>query len=153
MFSPEVGRGLAFVGFVQPASGGILSMSEMQARWFAELCKESVSLPSKADMEADIKKEQVRIFDFFRHFFCHIAAEVISFCPGSDISTCPLALASEFLKKWLFGKYILVSTFTKGQAILYEQSTHFYIENVAQIPRNMKQCKRMLFKSIINNCK
>ena len=43
VFSPEVGRGLAFVGFVQPASGGILSMSEMQARWFAELCKESVS--------------------------------------------------------------------------------------------------------------
>eukprot|EP00937_MAST-01D_sp_MAST-1D-sp2_P003262 g3262.t1 len=37
VFAPEVGDSLAFIGFVQPASGGIITMSETQARWFALL--------------------------------------------------------------------------------------------------------------------
>ena len=35
---------------------------------------------------------------------------------GTDISTSPLAPASEFLKKGLSGKYILVLTCPNGQA-------------------------------------
>lgn len=58
VFSPEVGPSLAFIGFVQPASGGVLTMSELQARWFAELCKGLVKLPSKEDMEESIKMEK-----------------------------------------------------------------------------------------------
>lgn len=30
VFSPEIGYSLAFIGFVQPASGGILTMAETQ---------------------------------------------------------------------------------------------------------------------------
>ncbi|CAG2238884.1 FMO [Mytilus edulis] len=33
VFNPDIGQSLAFIGFVQPASGGILTMSETQARW------------------------------------------------------------------------------------------------------------------------
>ncbi|XP_013414250.1 dimethylaniline monooxygenase [N-oxide-forming] 5-like [Lingula anatina] len=58
VFSPEVGHTLAFIGFVQPASGGVLTMSEIQSRWFAELCKGKVKLPSKQAMEKSIEKDK-----------------------------------------------------------------------------------------------
>lgn len=59
MFSPEIGSSLAFIGFVQPASGGVLTMAELQARWFAEMCNGRVKLPNKAEMEETIEKEKV----------------------------------------------------------------------------------------------
>ncbi|WAR28553.1 FMO5-like protein [Mya arenaria] len=59
VFSPEIGSSLAFIGFVQPASGGVLTMSEIQARWFAEMCKGQVQLPSKSEMEANIAEEKI----------------------------------------------------------------------------------------------
>lgn len=59
MFSPEIGQTLAFVGFVQPASGGVLTMSETQARWFAEMCQGQVKLPSRPEMERNIEEEKV----------------------------------------------------------------------------------------------
>ncbi|KAJ8309767.1 hypothetical protein KUTeg_011632 [Tegillarca granosa] len=58
VFHPETGHSLAFIGFVQPASGGILSMSETQARWFAELCKNKVALPTPSEMKENIKAEE-----------------------------------------------------------------------------------------------
>ncbi|CAG5136608.1 unnamed protein product [Candidula unifasciata] len=58
VFLPEIGASLAFIGFVQPASGGLLTMSEIQARWFSELCKGKIRLPSKPDMNADIKDKR-----------------------------------------------------------------------------------------------
>lgn len=58
VFHPETGHSLAFIGFVQPASGGILSMSETQARWFAELCKNKVTLPTPSEMKENIKAEE-----------------------------------------------------------------------------------------------
>ncbi|XP_060083332.1 flavin-containing monooxygenase 5-like, partial [Ylistrum balloti] len=61
VFSPEIGPTLAFVGFVQPASGGVLSMSEIQARWFAELCKGTIKLPSKSEMMGSMKSEQEEV--------------------------------------------------------------------------------------------
>ena len=59
VFAPGIGKSLAFIGFVQPASGGVLTMSEIQARWFAELCKDNVFLPSEDDMKDDIRKDMV----------------------------------------------------------------------------------------------
>ena len=56
--------------------------------------------------------------------------------PGYDISTCPLAPASEILKKGLSGKYILVFTCPHGQAD-FLSTTHFFNRKMAQIPRNM----------------
>jgi len=57
VFSPEIGASMAFIGFVQPASGGILTMSETQARWFAQLCKQKLRLPTKSEMEDNIQAE------------------------------------------------------------------------------------------------
>lgn len=53
---------MAFIGFVQPASGGVLTMSEIQARWWAELCRSHVKLPDKADMEQNIQDEMVILY-------------------------------------------------------------------------------------------
>ena len=60
VFNPDVGHSLAFIGFIQPASGGILTCSEIQARWFVELCKGTVHLPSKNVMKCDIRQERQR---------------------------------------------------------------------------------------------
>ena len=51
------------------------------------------------------------------------------FAAGTDIITCPLAPASDFLKKGLSGKYILVFTCPNWQADFL---------NTKQIPRNMQ---------------
>ena len=59
VFSPFADSSLAFIGFVQPASGGVLSMSEIQARWWAELCRGNVHLPSADAMLHNIAMEKV----------------------------------------------------------------------------------------------
>lgn len=61
VFSPEIGQTLAFIGFVQPASGGVLTMSETQARWFAEMCQGHVKLPGRQEMERNIEEEKVNV--------------------------------------------------------------------------------------------
>lgn len=60
VFAPEIGASLAFVGFTQPASGGLLSVSEIQARWFSELCKGTIKLPSIEKMFHNMKQDQQR---------------------------------------------------------------------------------------------
>ena len=59
MFSPEIGPELAFIGFVQPATGGILSMSELQAQWLAMIIKGRAKLPSRAFMNETRIKDKV----------------------------------------------------------------------------------------------
>lgn len=58
VFVPEIGASLAFIGFVQPTSGGLLSVSEIQARWFSELCKGVIKLPLVEKMQQEIKQHQ-----------------------------------------------------------------------------------------------
>ncbi|ELT99393.1 hypothetical protein CAPTEDRAFT_160407 [Capitella teleta] len=71
VFGPDEDHTLAFIGFIQPASGGLTAMSEIQARWWAELCKGSVKLPPKPDMKESVSKElalsQSRWFKSERH--------------------------------------------------------------------------------------
>ncbi|RUS78357.1 hypothetical protein EGW08_013877 [Elysia chlorotica] len=71
VFSSSIGPSLAFIGFTQPASGGLLGMSEIQARWFSKLCKGSVKLPSKQEMddnmEAEMKASLERYYNSARH--------------------------------------------------------------------------------------
>ncbi|GFN74211.1 RNA-directed DNA polymerase from mobile element jockey [Plakobranchus ocellatus] len=55
--TPHIWIGREGASFVQPASGGLLGMSEIQARWFSKLCKGSVQLPSKQEMDAEIEAE------------------------------------------------------------------------------------------------
>ena len=71
---------------------------------------------------------------------------------GFDIRTCPLAPASEFLKKWLSGKYILVSTCLDGQAD-FLNSSHIFIKKMCHKYLEIcKQCnkikRKMIFKSL-----
>lgn len=61
VFSSEIGTDLAFIGFVQPATGGILSMSELQAQWLAMIIKGRAKLPSKALMDETRIKDKVNV--------------------------------------------------------------------------------------------
>ncbi|XP_062588852.1 flavin-containing monooxygenase 5-like [Saccostrea cucullata] len=67
VFHPEIGHSLAFIGFTQPASGGLLSMSEIQARWFTELCRGRCSLPTKLTMNENIKEEEETVKSRYYH--------------------------------------------------------------------------------------
>ena len=58
VFAPDIGPSLAFIGLVQPSSGGLLSISEIQARWFSELCKGSVKLPSAEKMRQKFARDK-----------------------------------------------------------------------------------------------
>ena len=69
---------------------------------------------------------------------------------GTIISTCPLALASEFLKKGLSGKYIIVFTFPNGQAD-HLNAKHIFCSIWPIKPELSKQCnktERNVFKSL-----
>ena len=57
VFSPEIGSSLAFIGFVQPASGGVLTMAETQARWFGQLCDGNLKLPAPMAMLKQMEDE------------------------------------------------------------------------------------------------
>lgn len=84
VFSPELDHTLAFIGFVQPASGGVLMMSEMQARWWAELCRGTCKLPSRGEMIESLNKEKVCgdfccIFNLFKDIEVMIADLFLNF--------------------------------------------------------------------------
>jgi len=53
-FSPAIGPSLAFIGFLRPPLGAIPPMSEMQARWFAQLLSGAAELPQRQAMEIEI---------------------------------------------------------------------------------------------------
>ena len=76
---------------------------------------------------------------------------------GFNISTSPLARASEFLKKWLSGKYNLIFTCPNGLAD-FLSTTQFLCRKMAQIfinmlimQQNSKENGFTLIKSMINN--
>ncbi|KAF6037959.1 hypothetical protein EB796_003737 [Bugula neritina] len=56
--NPEIGSELAFIGFVQPSSGGVLPISEIQAQWLAMVIKGGATLPSAIDMKESIALER-----------------------------------------------------------------------------------------------
>lgn len=55
MFSLEYGDSIAFCGFARPAIGAIPPTGEMQARLFALIASGKRCLPTKAEMQRDIK--------------------------------------------------------------------------------------------------
>ncbi|HYH79202.1 MAG TPA: FAD-dependent oxidoreductase [Longimicrobium sp.] len=55
MFIPEVGTGIAWMGLVRPAVGGVPACAEMQARYLALVLSGEKALPSHAEMHADIQ--------------------------------------------------------------------------------------------------
>lgn len=56
-FHPDHGGRLAFIGFVRPLTGGIPIASEMQARYFAQLCSNKLKLPSNLHQVIREEKE------------------------------------------------------------------------------------------------
>ncbi|XP_048744656.2 flavin-containing monooxygenase 5-like isoform X2 [Ostrea edulis] len=67
VFNPDIGHTLAFIGFVQPASGGLLPMSEIQGRWFTEICRGRCSLPTKSAMKDNIQEEKEEMKSRYYH--------------------------------------------------------------------------------------
>jgi hypothetical protein len=61
VFQPKIGKALSFLGFVQPHTGGILPMSEIQARWVVYLMKGKIKLPPQNQMIAKIKQHKVHL--------------------------------------------------------------------------------------------
>ncbi|XP_071607357.1 flavin-containing monooxygenase 5-like [Heliangelus exortis] len=58
MFLPELEKPtLAFIGLIQPL-GAIMPISELQSRWATRVFKGLNQLPSRHDMEADIKQKK-----------------------------------------------------------------------------------------------
>ena len=49
-FHPDLGAELCWIGFARPALGAVPPLIELQARWFALLCSNKLTLPSKDDM-------------------------------------------------------------------------------------------------------
>lgn len=58
VFSPKYGHSLGFIGFIQPSSGGLMTCSEMQSRWMAELAVGAVSLPDSRTMQNVINSDK-----------------------------------------------------------------------------------------------
>eukprot|EP00127_Corallochytrium_limacisporum_P005048 Clim_evm3s198 gene=Clim_evmTU3s198 len=56
-FAPNLDHTLAFIGFAQPASGGLIPVSEIVARYWVQLCLGKVKLPDKNTMMSDIERE------------------------------------------------------------------------------------------------
>lgn len=58
-FHPEMGARMAFGGYARPAFGAIPPIAEMQARWFALVCRGAVSLPSPEQMRMRIYRDDL----------------------------------------------------------------------------------------------
>lgn len=57
MIHPELGSDIVFIGFARPGVGGVPACSEMQSRYFALLCSDTVQLPGKHQLEAITLKQ------------------------------------------------------------------------------------------------
>ncbi len=64
-FDPDAGPSLGFIGFLRPAFGAIPPLAELQARWFALLQSERVTLPPPHTM----RREIARWMDMRAHLF------------------------------------------------------------------------------------
>lgn len=59
MFHHDYDKSLAFIGFARPHQGGIPSLSEMQSRYFAQLCSDKMELPNLADRIQQTQKDRL----------------------------------------------------------------------------------------------
>ena len=64
-FDPSLGPTLCFLGLARPAVGAIPPISEMQARWFAQIVSGKCHLPVPEKMKLEIAKDAGFHKDFF----------------------------------------------------------------------------------------
>lgn len=104
-FDPTYREELAFIGFLRPPIGSIPPMSELQARWYAQILSGKASLPSSEEMADDIRTDQTvrrryhaQVFDRMPYIvdyagFMDEVAELIGCKPRlSDLVTRPRLL-------------------------------------------------------------
>ena len=60
VFKPGIDN-LAFIGLLQPL-GAIMPLAEAQGRWLASYLRGEYHLPSRVQMEADVRRERARMF-------------------------------------------------------------------------------------------
>jgi hypothetical protein len=60
VFNPDVDN-LAFIGLLQPL-GAIMPLAEAQGRWLASYLRGEYRLPSRKEMEADMRRERETMF-------------------------------------------------------------------------------------------
>jgi dimethylaniline monooxygenase (N-oxide forming) len=117
-FNPAIGPSLGFIGFVRPGHGAIPPLAELQARWFAQLTSEKITLPPEADMRAAI----LRMVEHRQRFFRAVQGRLnhlvdfTSFCDAlaSQIGCKPsrAALARESFR---FRLHFFASPFVSAQ--------------------------------------
>lgn len=64
VFHPQIGRSMAFIGFVRPSTGGIPACAEMAARYFALL------LSSQRQLPKDLARRTSEDHDLDQRYFC-----------------------------------------------------------------------------------
>ncbi len=57
MIHPDLGTGVAFIGWARPAAGGVPACSEMQSRYFALLCSGKKKLPDRVRLDGLIERQ------------------------------------------------------------------------------------------------
>ncbi|MFD8012196.1 flavin-containing monooxygenase [Streptomyces sp. NPDC058955] len=57
MIHPKLGTGVVFIGWARPAAGGVPACSEMQARYFAQLCSGRMKLPDPVRLQGLIERQ------------------------------------------------------------------------------------------------
>ena len=57
MIHPDLGADIVFIGWARPGVGGVPACSEMQSRYFALLCSQTLQLPDRAEMASLIEKQ------------------------------------------------------------------------------------------------
>ena len=56
MIHPELGSDIVFIGWARPGAGGLPACSEMQSRYFAQLCSGKLQLPSRAELSESTRR-------------------------------------------------------------------------------------------------
>jgi len=82
MFHPDEDESLAFIGFVRPQQGGIPAMSELQARYFAQLCAGTKKLPSR-EQRRQITKLEAEHWEKEYHITPHVSS-LVNYCTYTD---------------------------------------------------------------------
>ncbi len=58
MIHPELGADVVFIGWARPGVGGVPACSEMQSRYFSQLCSHALQLPEKTELDSLIQQQE-----------------------------------------------------------------------------------------------
>lgn len=82
MFHPEEDQTLAFIGFVRPQQGGIPAISELQGRYFAQLCSGTAQLPTR-ERRREVTALEAEHWRKEYHITPHVSS-LVNYCTYTD---------------------------------------------------------------------